>query len=349
MVKELLPVAVDPNSAGADFWARYHAFRRERHLETRPDDPIVPDVVEERTMRHDMPFEIHYRYEISSGDEMRSWFAASTAKPGAPGYEENRHLFDAWAEVRRDQRRKEIGRSWLPLVLELMDRHGCTVLNLSSDEQSGHAFLRWLGAEEKSRGAENRLRMAGVDWAMVRRWIEEGQVRSPKTTLEIYDDHIPESLIEDFAPQLGRLLNTIPFDALDHGDIVITPEVVRFWNEHMDLADEVHHVVLAREPDGVISGMTDVSWSPHIRTIVEQLFTGVRPDARGRGIGKWIKAVMLDRVHRLHPDAEWVSTGNAASNGPMLAINQKLGFGQHRAGADYQMTRDQLAERIKRA
>ena len=78
-----------------------------------------------------------------------------------------------------------------------------------------------------------------------------------------------------------------------------------------------------------------------------ELFTGVRPDARGRGIGKWLKAYMLDRMHRLYPDAEWISTGNADSNGPMLAINMKMGFKRHRWGAEYQISRDQLAERVE--
>ena len=45
MVKDLVPVEVDLNSAGADFWRRYHAFRRARHADTNPDDPIEPDEV----------------------------------------------------------------------------------------------------------------------------------------------------------------------------------------------------------------------------------------------------------------------------------------------------------------
>ena len=55
----------------------------------------------------------------------------------------------------------------------------------------------------------------------------------------------------------------------------------------------------------------------------------------------------LDRMHRLYPDAEWVSTGNADSNGPMLAINKRMGFKRHRWGAEYQITRDNLAERVQ--
>jgi hypothetical protein len=42
-----------------------------------------------------------------------------------------------------------------------------------------------------------------------------------------------------------------------------------------------------------------------------------------------------------------VSTENAGSNAPMLAINHKLGFKQYRAGTEYQVSRDGLADRLQ--
>jgi hypothetical protein len=52
-------------------------------------------------------------------------------------------------------------------------------------------------------------------------------------------------------------------------------------------------------------------------------------------------------MHQLYPEAEWIATGNADSNGPMLAINKKMGFKRYRWGAEYQISRDKLAERVK--
>jgi GNAT superfamily N-acetyltransferase len=117
----------------------------------------------------------------------------------------------------------------------------------------------------------------------------------------------------------------------------------------MDIGHENHHVVIAREPDGVIAGVTDMTWAPFRPTVVEQEFTGVLPSARGRGIGKWIKATMLAHLRELYPDLRWVITGNAASNAPMLAINKRLGFKEYRAGAEYQISRDKLAARVQRS
>jgi len=347
MANDLIPHEVDLDSAGEDFWRRYHVFRRVRHDEVGPEDPFFPDEVERIRILGKQKFEINHAFEVVHDDEMVSWFRSAVTKPGAPGYDTNRYFLWCTFSVLAPFRRQGIGRSHLPLLLELMDRDGCHTLTMESEEESGDAFLLWLGAEKKLEGAENRLHIADVDWARIRRWIDEGEKASPETKLEVYDDHIPDALLEKFAPQLSALLNTMPWDDLDHGEIVATPEILRHDYELMDLAGLKHHIVLTREPNGVISGMTDMTWAPHRPKMLAQEFTGVQPDSRGRGIGKWIKAYMLDRMHRLYPDAEWITTGNADSNGPMLAINTRMGFKRHRWGAEYQISRDKLAERVE--
>jgi RimJ/RimL family protein N-acetyltransferase len=235
-----------------------------------------------------------------------------------------------------------MGRSWIPLILELMERHGCTTLNLDTHEESGHQFLKWMRAEGKSAGAENRLQLAAVDWAMLGRWVEEGTRLSPATKLEVYDGHLPAEMWEDYCPQFSALLNTMPWDALDHGDIVVTPAQLADWYARLDEQGGSDFTMLTREPDGTISGITDMSYAPYKPQFIEQGFTGVRPDARGRGLGKWLKAAMLLHVREIYPALHTVITGNASSNGPMLAINTKMGFKQHRPGNEYQITLDEL-------
>lgn len=318
-----------------------------RHAETRPEDPLLPDDLEQKRLLASLRFEINVCYEVVRGGELIGFLRTAVPRPGAPGYEENRAFFWCFAGVLAPYRRQGIAGRFLPVVVELMDRFDCRVVTFVSEEDSGHAFLKWLGAPVKGEGAENRLRIADVDWAMVRKWIAEGQKRNPQTRLERYDDHIPDSMLDEYAPQLSALLNTMPWDDLDHGPIVETPETLRDIYQRMDAEGQRHYTLLTRERDGVISGITDITWAPHRPKILEQLFTGVLPSARGRGIGKWIKAAMLERMHELYPDAEWVSTGNAASNGPMLAINHKLGFKRFRSGAEYQLSRDELAARIE--
>jgi len=340
------PTPFEPKAAGPDIWAMYHAFRRQRLRETRPDDPPMPDHVVEASMKRDDPFGEARRHLIIRDGQVVSSFYAGRVKPGAPGYDSNKHLVWIDAGVLTTERRQGIGRLWARLALDILNEWDATTLTTYAEEDDGHAFLRWLGADQKSTGAENRLLMAEVDWDMVDRWVAEGGAKSPESALVFYENRVPDEALEAFCPALSSMLNTMPFDDLDHGEIVITPDMVRERYTENAQTGAVEHTLLTREPDGTISSITDVHYQPARPDRIHQMFTGVRPDCRGRGLGKLIKASMLHRLRRAYPDARWVVTGNANSNDPMLAINRRLGFRTYRANVSYQITSDTLAERL---
>ncbi len=348
MVRGLVPSRVDPAIADDEFWTRYHAFRRLRQKESRPEDPLGNDADEKALMIRPDPFQLQDHFEISRSGQMLSWFAGDTVSQSSPEYFSKKHLYEADFYVLSHHRRRGIGASWLPVVLELMDLHGRTKVGFWAEEESGHEFLKWVGAEPRLMSIESRLRLSEVDWPMLERWVAEGVARSPQTKLEIFDGPLPEEMWADYAPQVSAMLNTIPFEDLDHGEIVVTPERMREWNARMELSGEVTHTVITRESDGVISGITDTTWAPYRPAIIHQQFTGVRPDARGRGLGKWIKAAMVLHLRDLYPGAEWIVTDNAGSNAPMLKINRTLGFKAYRQGIEYQMTREALEQRLRK-
>src|SRR5258708_1148564 len=226
---QLVASPVDPITADASFWKRYHAFRRLRQKESRPDDPVRRGSDEEAVMRRPDPFQLVDRLEVSRDGEMRSWFAGYTVSPASPEYDSNKHLYHADFYVLSKYRRQGIGASWLPLVVDLMDAHGCTTVGFWAEEDAGHGFLNWVGADPGMTSSERRLKLSEVDWPMLKSWVAEGESRSPQTRLEILDGHLPEAMRPDFAPQFSAMLNTIPFEDLDHGEIVITPERMRDW------------------------------------------------------------------------------------------------------------------------
>ena len=230
-------------------------------------------------------------------------------------------------------------------MVEVMDGLGATVATMSAHQEPSVEFLSWLDAESKYVERYNRLDLRTVDWDKVEAWVTEGQERSPGARLERYLERIPEDLLEEITEVTTKLLNTIPLEGLDHGDIIFTPEMYREWTTRLDASGGRHHSVLVREADGSVSALTDVLKYPHEEGYVRQMFTGVDPAARGRGLGRWIKAAMLLQMRKLHPETEFNTTENAGSNAAMLAINDRLGFRTYREATSYQIGREALGRR----
>lgn len=347
MSDHLKPVRLDPTNADARLWRSYHELRRMRDEERRPDDPVQPDAEVEARMKKPNPYDQQHWYVMERDGVAVSLLFGEGVLPANPEYETNKHLFWADIYVRPDARRQGVASRWLPVLADLMAARGASVVGLSAESDAAHGFLKWLGAEPKLTDIESRLKLAEMDWAMAERWAREGVERSPRTKLEIYDGALPEAVHEDFATQITTMLNTMPMESLDIGQIIITPERIKDWSERQALTGEIPHTVMTREPDGVISGITDVTWAPYRRTLIHQNFTGVLPSARGRGLGKWIKAAMLLHLREIYPDAEWVVTDNAHSNDPMLKINRTLGFKPYRTSVEYQIGSAGLDARLR--
>ena len=61
-------------------------------------------------------------------------------------------------------------------------------------------------------------------------------------------------------------------------------------------------------------------------SILHQGGTATIPKHRGKGIGKWVKARLAQRVLDELPEARYIRTDNAGTNAAMLAINVAMGF-----------------------
>lgn len=46
-------------------------------------------------------------------------------------------------------------------------------------------------------------------------------------------------------------------------------------------------------------------WNPNRPMILEQGFTGVYPEYRNKGLGRWLKAEMMQRILRERPEVEF--------------------------------------------
>ena len=78
------------------------------------------------------------------------------------------------------------------------------------------------------------------------------------------------------------------------------------------------------------------------------MLTAVARPWRGRGLAKGVKAAMMRLIRDRHPDIRFITTSNANVNAPMLSINTRLGFAEHRRTASYQIGPDAISDFLAR-
>lgn len=100
--------------------------------------------------------------------------------------------------------------------------------------------------------------------------------------------------------------------------------------------------MFVRDPSGACIGGTEVDFEPWEPSTVLQQNTGIDPAHRARGLAKWAKAAVLERLRDERPDVYRVRTGSAFSNAPMLAINDALGFRVISAQTEWQASVEDL-------
>jgi len=338
----------DPHSASPEMWRMYHAYRRARQLEREPDDPVPPDDEFERGWRQEVEDQdwAHYDAVVALDGQIISAFGAGAPKPGTPDYATNGHLMWVTAAVLEPWRRRGIGHAWLRYALDKLPLTGATTLTTGAQEPDGHAFLQWLAGDPKQRQRYSRVDFRTLDWETIDRWVAEQAVRAPGYALEVYNGRLPEPLWEEYCAAKTEQMRHIPRDDLDMGDWNFDADDQREFYKRLDVYQADHHVVWVRDPGGRIVAITDIGYFPYEPHYIQQFFTGVHPDARGLGLGKLVKARMLQCVRAAYADKDihWVRTDNATTNAAMLAINERLGFREYKVTGIYQARVERIKE-----
>jgi mycothiol synthase len=273
----------------------------------------------------------------------------------APVAGDNAHLMQAGVEVVPEARRRGVGRALAAWVLGVARRRGRRlVVDVSHDTvPAGEAFARAFGAHEGLRSRVSELdlgrhgaRLFGGE-GLVARWIVAGPDRAPGYTIDWLPRPLPEGVLEPFAVLQGSM-NDAPHGTLDVEDRVYTAESLRDGDAFAAArGDAVWTLLARRRSDAAFAGFTDLSWNPDNPRVARQGDTAVAPGHRGHALGKWLKAAMLERLHRERPEVRVVRTGNADTNAAMLAINAALGFEAAREAIVWQVATEELARRLE--
>jgi mycothiol synthase len=298
-------------------------FRQELAIEERPEDPPTPLKVIEQWLRARPP------------GQWRAIFIARDGGGGFAGYgiaarnlkdTENAHI--RWSEiaVKPQHRRVGLGRALFAQVLGSFEGQGddITVISETKDRvPSGEAFANAVGAKPGLPMKLNQLDLRTVDRTKVAEWSRT----APKGyRLERIDGTVPEEFVKPFI-EASEGINDMPRGEIAFNDWKLTEAQIRQRESFFKQAGMTWWLLLAiDEQTGEGVGFTEVEFNPLDPHAIQQEGTAVVAAHRGRGIGLWLKAVMLQRILAERSDSRFIRTGNANVNAQMLAINAKLGF-----------------------
>jgi GNAT superfamily N-acetyltransferase len=243
--------------------------------------------------------------------------------------------------VAPDQRRKGHGSAVLTRLADLARAAGRSAL---------YAEVRWdLGQDGSGHTAfaeATGFRRDLVDAHRVLTLPVELPSAPPRDgyTLRSWRGRCPEEWIDQYANLLSLIVQEAP-----SGDYPLENEffdAARVRSDEQLLANQgrVMQVVAAVSPDGVLAGHTQLVFSLSDLRDAYQWDTLVLPEHRGHGLGLSLKMQAMQESADLIEDRHYIHTYNAASNGPMIAVNEKLGYRQVAWLGEYVRDLSDLAE-----
>lgn len=252
----------------------------------------------------------------------------------------NQHVLFFELDVLPAWRRQGIGKLLFNRLVSLAREKNRTLMGSQTNSAvpDGEQFAERIGAELGLAMKINQLDLKDLDWDLMRQWQEAAQERAKDYEVGLWHGPYPEDELTQIA-EMKAFMNTAPRDDLDVEDFKFTPEHLKQVDDHLAKRGVERWTMYARNlENNELAGYTEVFWEAGQPETLQQGDTAVVPKYRKNGLGRWLKAAMIEEVVAQKPQLKRVRTGNANSNAPMLKINQEMGFYEYKVQKVWQIS-----------
>lgn len=314
LIREVNFNLVTPEEIGA--WFRYDALMNE-------ESPPAPFQLARASLTS-LPAQVRVRLFVGrdSSGEVAAEGRIVMARPV-----ERRGNCQIHISVHPQWRRKGLARSMLSLLTGVAesDNRSTMIAWTTNRVSAGLHFGKMLGAEPIDELLLNRLVLPEVNRPLIAKWMNNELISSGDYRIAVIDGPYPDEILSGIVTLRSvtrtlngeELLQELPFATLDEARVLESwwPGERRRWS-----------IVAYHRTSDELAGYTELSFRGAQPDSVNQAATIVNPKHRGRGLGKWLKAAMLQKIISELPHVRQVHTGNASWNHPILSLNRALGF-----------------------
>lgn len=263
--------------------------------------------------------------------------------------QDNVHLVEVEIAVPPQARRRRVGTALLRAVRDLARDERRTSLLTSLDRPAEPDRSQWPGtAFAAAVGLTRRLTSVRRDLPLppdaqrLKHLEADALVRADGYRIETWRGRTPEAYLRRLAGLMARMSVDAPMGELDYEpEVWGAARVSDFDDRHLALGRSWWTAVAAA-PDGGWAGYTNLGWTPHEPDRIYQWDTLVLREHRGHRLGLLLKIAALQEALAHAPEATRVTTWNAETNAPMIAVNEAIGYRPVEVSEEWQADLDEL-------
>lgn len=249
-------------------------------------------------------------------------------------------------DVHPDRRRRGVGTALVEHVVDRAKNEGRTALigmsHYPTDADESHPYRRFAAAcgFDLANTELHRVLELPVPDETIQQWIDECAPHHEGYRIETYVNELPAALLPSYVELKNQLVLDAPTGDLDFEEEALTVEAFLERSAILQEQGRTVHITVATVGEGediqaVAHSVIGVPAEGVDEPNLHQWATLVRRGHRGHRLGLATKAANLRAAQRAHPERTLVHTSNSAANGPMVAINERIGYRPVEVNAEF--------------